>query len=174
MNNKKLDKVIKALKRGDDNAFDTMYEETKSIVFYTALDVLKDQALAEDIMQDTYLKVLKELDRYTFNEGFRGWIKTIAKNLSINAYNKRRREVNVTVEDSPYLFETKNDDLEKRYHLNKLLKILDDQERQIVFRHAVDQETHKAIANSMDMPLGTVLWKYQQALKKLRKKGGAL
>ncbi len=174
MNNKKLDTVIKALKRGDDNAFDIMYEETKSIVFYTALDVLKDRALAEDIMQDTYLKVLKELDRYTFNQGFRGWIKTIAKNLSINAYNKRKKEVNVTVDDSPYLFTTDNDDLENRYFLNKLLKTLSDDERQIVMRHAVYQETHKAIASSMDMPLGTVLWKYQQALKKLKKKGGAL
>lgn len=174
MNNKKLDTVIKALKRGDDNAFDIMYEETKSIVFYTALDVLKDRALAEDIMQDTYLKVLKELDRYTFNQGFRGWIKTIAKNISINAYNKRKKEVNVTVDDSPYLFTTDNDDLENRYFLNKLLKTLSDDERQIVMRHAVYQETHKAIASSMDMPLGTVLWKYQQALKKLKKKGGAL
>lgn len=173
MNNKRLDRYVKAFKMGKEQAFDTIYDETRTVVYYTILGILKDEELSEDIMQDTYIKMINQLDKYQFDAGFRAWMKTIARNLAINEFNRRKKEHSVDATEDEYLFETTEQNSEDRYYLNELLKTLPDDEREIVVRHAMYEETHKSIANDMNMPLGTVLWKYQKALKTMKRKDGA-
>ncbi len=172
MNNKRLDKHVKAFSMGKEDAFDIIYEETKTVVYYTVLSVLKDESLSEDIMQETYIRMIKSLDQYKYDAGFRAWMKTIAKNLALNEYKRRQKTNHVDQMDNEYLFESVDDNSETKYYLNQLLHSLPDDEKEIVVRHTIYEETHKVIAQSMNIPLGTVLWKYQKALKALKRKDG--
>ncbi len=172
MNKNKLENIVEAFKNGDETAFDRLYEETKTDVYYTILLVLKDPSLSEDIMQDTYLKMIENIQSYKRKGEFKAWLKTIAKRLAINAYNKRKKETPMDAAENPNLFESENRDLEKRYYLEKLLNVLNEEEKTIVIRHAVLGDKHKDIAEDLKKPLGTVLWKYQNALEKMRKEGG--
>lgn len=79
-------------KHGDELAFIEIYEATKHIVFATALNILKDYALAEDIMQDTYIKMRASVCSYQSNTNPVAWIVTISRNLSLNLYKQRKRE----------------------------------------------------------------------------------
>ncbi len=172
MVNKQLDKAVKAFMKGDEAAFDYIYEHTRVPVYYTILSILKDESLAEDVMQDTYIKMIEQLPKYKPQSQFTAWIKTIARNLALNVYHKRAKEMSVDAHDSEYLFDQVFSRSEDQYFLKELLDTLAQDEKEIVFRHVVMEEKHKDIAKRLDMPLGTVLWKYRKALKYLKKKGG--
>lgn len=172
VSNKELEKLLKAFKKGSEDAFDRLYEETKTPVYYTILSIVKDESLAEDLMQDTYIKMINQLDKYKQKGQFLAWLKTIARNTALNEYNRRKKEVAIDTSEDEMLFGSQNDSQENRYEVEELLKHLREDEREIVVRHVVYGETHKVIAESMDKPLGTVLWAYRNALKKLKKLGG--
>ena len=172
MSNKDLEKLLKAFKKGSEQAFDKLYEETKTPVYYTILSIVKDESLAEDLMQDTYIKMINQLDKYKRKGQFLAWLKTIARNTALNEFNRRKKEVAVDTSDSEFLFGGREGSQENRYEVEELLKHLREDEREIVVRHVVYGDTHKVIAKSMNKPLGTVLWAYRNALKKLKKLGG--
>lgn len=160
---------IKQLKAGQMDAFDEVYHQTKSSVYYTILAILKDPSLSEDIMQETYLKALEKIHQFQPNYMFVTWLTTIAKNLAINTYNKRKRELSMDDQESDYLFPS-TDDVYKEAIIRELMVHLSEDERLIVLYHIVENYKFKDIANMLDKPLGTVTWSYQNALKKLREK----
>ena len=165
----KLEHLVMRLKKGDMSVFDDIYEQTKTKVYYTILTVLKDASLAEDIMQDTYLKMLEKIHQYKVQKSFSAWITLIAKNLAINEYHKRSKEVMMPEDAENYLLPKTNPQSENTYYLQELLKVLTPTEREIVIRHTILEEKHKTIAKALNKPLGTITWSYQNALKKLRK-----
>lgn len=172
MNQKQLEQAVKLFKKGHEEAFDTIYEETKTKVYYTILHIVKDHALAEDLMQETYLKMIEALPNYKRQNQFPAWIAMIAKNLAINTYNKRKKETLIDVSENPYIFGETFEDNETNYYLKSLLKRLNSDEREVVIRHVLLDQKHKEIAEALNKPLGTVTWLYSEAIKKLREMDG--
>jgi len=164
-----LKQHVKQLKSGQMDAFDVLYHETKTSVYYTILAILKDPSLSEDIMQETYLKALEKIHQFTPRYKFVTWLTTIAKNLAINEYNKRAREQAIDEQEHDYLF-TSSSDAYKEAMIRELMVHLSEDERLIVLYHIVENYKFKDIAKKLDKPLGTVTWSYQNALKKLRDK----
>ncbi len=162
-----LDTALDRLKLGDDKAFEFIYNETKRAVFYCAFSILKDKGLAEDIMQNTYIKVKQYCYSYTKGTKPLAWITTIARNLSINEHNRRKREVYTDFsEDNRHGEYTISDN---KLILQAAFKHLKERERQLVIMHVLGGLKHRELAEIFNMPLGTVLFKYNAALKKLRK-----
>lgn len=161
------DSALLALKCGDERAFEYIYNYAKNAVFYCAYSILKDYGLAEDIMQNTFIKVRQYA--YSYQKGTKplAWITTIARNLSINEHNKRKREVYVDFTDyNTHASYSLSDD---KLVLGSAFKYLKEKDRQIVIMHVLGGLKHRELAEIFNMPLGTVLFKYNSALKKLRK-----
>ena len=87
-----LDGYIKRFIDGDRTAFDEIYNRTRKSVYYVALSVLRDGYLAEDVMQTTYMRVVKNIRSYVFGTNPAAWIVKIAKNEALNVKNTRPRE----------------------------------------------------------------------------------
>ncbi len=167
-----LHRAISLLKQGDHSHFDLLYDMTKTKVYYTILAIIKDPSLAEDLMQDTYLKIIETIHKFNPKKSFEAWAVTIAKNTAINAYNKRKREHLIDASESPEIFGKTLTNAEDQYYLQKLIDVLNPTEKEIVIRHVVLDEKHKDIAKALNKPLGTITWSYQNALSKLKKKAG--
>ena len=168
--NKEMDQHVRSLKNGDNDAFDYLYYQTKNSVFLVILSILKDYSLTEDIMQDTYMNMIRVLDKYQEGTNFKNWIVTMARNLAINEYNRRRKETLVDITEENNLFGGIEDT--NKYDgwlINDLIEHLDEQERQVFLLRIVEGMLHKEISQVLDMPLGTVLWIYQKAIRKLKK-----
>ena len=168
MTNKDLVTYIKSLQTGEMNAFDPIYHETKKLVYYTVFAILKDASISEDIMQETYLKMLEKIHSFKRNVSVKSWITTIARNLAINEFNKRKRELQIDVTDNEIIFGTVDSNSEKELIIRDILSSLNDTERDIVIYHIVSDLTFKEISNILDIPQGTVSWKYSEAIKKLK------
>jgi len=169
--NETLNQLVRELQSGNMSVFDKIYQETYRKVFFIALNVLHDQHLAEDIVQDTYLKMIDSIQNYK-EKNFLAYLLTIAKNLAYNEYN-RRKKVTYTAEDLDTFTEVNLIDFveinnEKRELILKALSCLEATEKNVFLLYTIENMTHKQISQLLEKPIGTITWTYQKALKKIR------
>ena len=88
----KLEQSIEKLKAGDHSAFDFIYERTHLSVYYAVLYIVKDKMHAEDLLQETFVKAIRNLHQYEAGTNFAAWLRTIGKSLAYNFLKKNRRE----------------------------------------------------------------------------------
>jgi RNA polymerase sigma-70 factor, ECF subfamily len=166
-----LDDYLPALASRDEAAFQLIYDETKKGVYSIIIAIVKSKQITEDLMQDTYIKMLEKLDTYQRGRNFSAWLFQIAKNLAYDYVRKESRVSTFDPQEQNLLFD-KVPDYEPTVinpSLEQMLQPLDDVERQIMLLKAVNDSTFKEIAQTLSKPLGTVLWLYQRALKKMKK-----
>lgn len=166
----KMEQIIVELKQKNYASFDEFYNLTKNQVFYAIVAIIKDRMLAEDLLQDTYLKFLEKIDQYQLGSNVYAYLSQIGRNLAINLYNRRKKEFHndEIIEQIPAQEESKTDDEE----IFKLLDYLDIKEREMVVLHVINDLTFREISEITKKPLGTVLWIYNKAIKKLKGKVG--
>ena len=82
-----------AEKQDSDEQFIKIYMQFKTPVYYLALSILNDAALAEDIMQETFIRVRANTHKYNSLDNIRTWIMKITRNLSYNCLRDRRFEI---------------------------------------------------------------------------------
>jgi len=167
----KINKLANDLKSGDASVFDELYELTYKVIYYSVLSILKDRSKSEDIVQDTYMRLLKNIDKYQDNN-FVGYLVTMAKNLAINEYIQRKR---VTYTDTDYDFMSDFSlmsqieiDLEHKDIIERALNALDEVEKNVVIMHTISGLSHREIAQITNKPIGTITWIYAKAVKKMK------
>lgn len=176
MSDKALEKAVAKLRSGDSRAFGHIYDKTYKIVFFVAFRIIGNKQAAEDVVQDTYLKAVTNIDAYDSNN-FTAWITTIAKNLALNEYNKAKRQTSTD-------FSAEADFREGSFSmpdedsfglLDAAKKLLDETDYKIVIMCAVAGYKRREAAKALDMPISTVSYRLKQSLAILAKhvKGGA-
>ncbi|MFU8792849.1 MAG: RNA polymerase sigma factor [Acholeplasmataceae bacterium] len=163
-----LKQMIRQFKQKDYQSFDIFYNQTKQKVFFAVINIIKDESLVDDVMQETYLKFLKNIDKVKSDGNVSAYLQRIARNLAIDLYNQRKKEVY-----GNEIFETIPAEEEKHQEdIFEILDMLESDEKEVVSLHIINDLKFREIADMMDKPLGTVLWLYQKALKKLKEKVG--
>lgn len=132
-----------------------------------ALSVLRDKALAEDVMQTTYISVLKNIRNYVLGTNASAWIIKIARNEALNVKKSRTREQSVDEHENNSLFGVSNPDTYGE--LTDLAKrLLNDDEFLILMFVTACGYKRKEIGKMLGIPIPTVTWKYRNALFKMR------
>ena len=154
MNNLELNACIKEYMNGNSEKFNDIYYETKKIVYLSIYSILGNSSEIEDIMQETYMKMIESLDSYKLGTNFKAWISSIARNLSINEYNKKKRlfEVDESTMDSiSYSYD--NNSL-----INRSLSLLnnDTDMKQIFVYRIIFNMGFRDISNIMNIPKSTI------------------
>ncbi len=148
--------------------FDEFYNLTKNKVFYMAYSILQDYHLSEDILQDTYVKFLKHKNKVKVDGNILSYLLEISKNLSLNYVNKHKKVVNI--DNIIFKYEEQyQEEFEELKLVKDMKKILNENEFQIVILKIINELTNNEIAQLLNKPLGTVLWTYNNAIKKLRR-----
>ncbi len=164
-----LEQLLLGVAAGDREALSGFYARTRTAVYGLALSYLRSGHDAEDVTQDTYLKVWDSAGTYRPQGKPMAWLLTITRNLSLMRIRSRDKVVDMSQEDWNMLaVESSDVTAEDRQVLTAALYGLTDQERRVVLLHAVSGLKHREIAQILEMPLATVLSKYHRALKKLR------
>ena len=162
-----LDQLMKNLADGKQEAFEGIYAKTQKTVFYIALSIIKERSLAEDIMQSTYLNLLRHASQYRRGTNASAWIAKITRNEALKALKKRGREQYVDETQNLNLFGTgQTDDYELLIDLAR--RLLPEEEFVILMLVTAAGYKRREIAKMLETPLPTVTWKYKRALEKLR------
>lgn len=166
MNNDELNVQLKKFREGKDEAFHEIYHELKKPIYTIIYRVLYDKALAEDVMQELFLK-LSQTPPTSKVDKPRAWIFKMAHNLAIDHKRKVRNNhlIIEEIEDANITLEHK---VSTRIDVEKAIQQLNASEREIITLRLNAELKFKDIAHITNMPLGTVLWKYRQSIEKLR------
>ena len=163
-----LDKMVIRFMKGEDDAFDYIYEETKKSIYLSIYQIFKSKDKIEDLMQDTYLKAIENLNKYEVGTNFKAWISKIARNIAINEYNRIK---NVEYIDDLEMIETqdKNSDISL---IDRAYEILDREpvkfEKEVFTYKIVLDMKYREIGEILGLPKSTVFDIYNRCINKIK------
>lgn len=173
--------LVKQYLAGKDSCFQTLMERYKNRVFTTALMIVQDRYIAEDITQETFIKVIKTIRKGKYNEEgkFGPWIARIAHNLAIDHTRKQKKTPTIVTDTGEPVFENLNftDESYEKDQIGKedtrmvkdLIKTLPQTQREVlILRHYADM-SFKEIADATGVSINTALGRMRYALINLRK-----
>ena len=162
------EQLILNIAAGNRDALAEIYLRHKGAVYGFALSILRDAQAAEDVMQETFVSILRSSSTYRQSGKASAWIFTITKNKAIDW--KRKECPSVSFSDAESLLEPvadiagSVDDTELA-----MLSCLNEKERDIVILRVLCGFTLTEIAQERNLPKGSVFWTYNNALKKIKK-----
>ena len=165
----------------NEHALAELLKRHKSKIFTSILLFVKNEVQAEDIFQDTFVKIIESLKRGKYYEDgkFLPWAMRIAHNLCIDHYRKNRRTPTVATSDEYDIFslieyhaDNGEDAMIKKQIKNKIRALIDElpneQREVVILRHYGDM-SFKEIAQMTDVSINTALGRMRYALINLRK-----
>ncbi len=172
MDKKLLDNLIQKIQLGDEKAFEDFYVATNKKLFSFVYIIVRNQFDAQDIVQETFIKFKANVNSYKIGTNPSAFLMQIAKHTALDKLRKAKRETNYNSEN----FEVSDlgqpcSQKEQSLYIHDLINNnLQLEERQIIILHIVGGYKHREIAKFLGLPLGTVLWKYNRAIKILKEK----
>ena len=142
--------------------FDNIYEEYFDRVYYKVLSVVKNDDDAEDICQETFISVYKNLSKFREESNIYTWIYRIAINKTYDFFKKRKLEFEINDE---VLSLPEDINFDTKVILQEKLKLISEKEREIVILKDIYGYKLKEIAEIKNMNLSTVKSVYYKALK---------
>jgi RNA polymerase sigma-70 factor (ECF subfamily) len=149
--------------------------------------MVRDRELAEDLTQDTFVKVLSHLDRYRSDFKFSSWLFKIANNVAIDHLRRRQLDT-VSIDGSPHAMtadavessrfdvadtsETALDEMEAKElgsAIERAIGLLRPEYRSCILLRHVEGRSYEEIASTLDLPLGTVKTYIHRARHELRR-----
>ena len=166
-----LEALLESIASGDQEALAALYDHARGVVYGLALSYLKNGHDADDVAQDTFVRIWEKAALYRPQGSPMAWILTIARNLALMRLRERGKIAELEQEEWESLsIPSPAVSAEERHVLQAALTALDDAERQVILLHAVSGLKHREIAELLEIPLATALSKYHRGLKKLRAK----
>ncbi|MFF2092785.1 RNA polymerase sigma factor [Paenibacillus sp. NPDC058174] len=158
------------LERDQEEAFNRIYHQYYSLVYYTAYKVLNDAYMAQDVVQETFINVYSHLHTIRQQKNKAAWIKTISRNKAIDYYRRRavRNEILDDLIESIGVVEDETDSLAEKSALHELLYTLEPQYRQSLLLVYEQGFTYEQLAAYQNTTVSAVKSKLHRAKKKLR------
>lgn len=173
--------LIRSVKEGDEQAFQKLYELTKHKVYRSVVYLAGEQADVSDIVSEIYLQMIRSLDTYREELPFRSWMNGLVI-LQVRNWNRKRwRRFRIDEKKRQYAMEQHAAPPEqqvvadeRRREVLELLERLSYKLRSVVVLRYYEGLTLAEIADTLDIPVGTVKSRHDQAMKKLRSMSGGL
>ncbi|HVU84073.1 MAG TPA: sigma-70 family RNA polymerase sigma factor [Puia sp.] len=167
--------LVLALKRRDNQAFSTLYDNYAGALYSIIKQIITDNAeLAGDVLQEVFINIYRKIDTYDQTKGrLFTWMLNIARNASIDTLRSKsyqNAQKNQELPDNVYKG-TPNQSVQLNVDnigLKKVLEKLKPEHRVLVELAYFKGFTHEEIAEMMSIPLGTVKTRIRNALLQLR------
>ena len=161
------ERALRRIAQGDMDGLETIYDKLGKRIYLLAYSILGDTHAAEDVLQDTLVRISEGAHALREGGNAIAYILTVTRNLSIDALRKRRREIpheevlgagnNGSADIPPTPFSAL-----------EALSVLDEEERQIVTLKIEGGLKHREIAPMLDISQAACEKRYRRALEKLK------
>ena len=164
MNDIELCAELEKVRMGDMTAFEEIYNDLKVPVMTVAVRITGDRHAAEDVLQEVFVKLFRSPPDPLIKKP-RAYIFRMARNLAIDGMRKQQP---LSLEDFEDTLPSNDPDPAGRLDIEAAMQTLPLEQRQTVSLHLNGGLKFREIAKVTDAPLGTVLWRYRKAIKRLR------
>lgn len=168
------ERLVKKYLKGDEQAFDFLYQRYRKPVFAYLQGMLNNQNLAEELYQQTWIKAVANLPRYRHRNSFKAWILRIARNSAVDYFRRNNRFVELDENDPP---PTDPDDspgrnIDRRQteeELQQAIAALPAEQKEVVLLR-LQEVAFKEIARMQQVSINTALARMRYAVANLRDK----
>ncbi len=182
LRNRTDEELVILYAEGNNQAFDVLLNRYEKKVFSYIYFIVHSQELAEDIFQDTFVKAIVTIrqGKYTENGRFQAWITRIAHNLIIDYFRQEKNE-NLVSNDESGIDLLNNINLSEktiehdiiegqiRDDLRELVKLLPDNQREVIRMRFYQNLSFKEIAEATSVSINTALGRMRYAILNLRR-----
>ncbi len=154
---------------GDSKALDDLYELSYRPIFALLLSYTQNYQDAEDLLQETFLKIYQGARLYKPRGNPMAWMMKIARNLYLSYYHVSERNLTNFEEMSNQIPFDNIPQAEDRLLIETMFQTLKVEERNIIVLHIMQGFKFREISDILDKPLGSVLSSYHRGLRKLKK-----
>jgi RNA polymerase sigma-70 factor (ECF subfamily) len=174
--------LVSLYQTGNEEAFEMLLHRHKSRIYTAIYLIVKDRYVAEDLLQETFIKVVNTIKRSRYNEEgkFSPWLSRVAHNLAIDHFRKKKRYPEIVLEDGSRVFnsldfaedsfESSQMLKETKTRLRELVKELPEEQKQVLIMRHFLQMSFQEIAERSGVSINTALGRMRYALINLRKK----
>ena len=167
--------------KGDSKSFEALIQKHKNKIYAFILSKIRNRDLAEDIFQDTFIKVINSLQNGKYNEEgkFLPWVMRIANNLVIDYFRKSKKMRTIAPTDDFDIFDILQDGekniednlVNNQIHkdLRKLIEHLPEDQKEVLKMRYYAELSFKEISESTGVSINTALGRMRYALINLRK-----
>ncbi|WP_299607314.1 RNA polymerase sigma factor [uncultured Aquimarina sp.] len=161
--------LIKKLQNQDTQALSRVYDLYSGAIYGVILRMCKDEGLAQDLLQETFMKIWQKSNTYDPEKGkFFTWSYKIARNITLNSLRKKDALLIQTEDLSVYKERSTSEAGKDITQLEGSLKRLEPHHQKALELVYFNGLTHREAHEEMEVPLGTFKSYIKQALKKLR------
>ncbi len=168
---------------GNNRAFDLLLEHNQSKLFSYILFIVRDEDVANDVFQETFIKIIVKLRhrKYAPTGKFAAWCMRIAHNVIMDQFRQLKSERIVEPTENNDLSNLTHDDLldsniETRFindqvikDIQKMIDLLPPSQREVVFMRFFQQMSFKEIAKTTEVSINTALGRMRYAILNMRK-----
>jgi len=160
--------LVARCQRGDDGAFGQLVDQYKHLVYAMIYRMMSDRGQVEDLAQDVFLKVHRGLPYFRGEARLSTWIYRIVANVCVQARSGRRPMTSSSDVAEPASADGAFADLELRDRIEKAMEKLPENYRFLIAAHYLKGVQYEALAESLNIPLGTVKTHLFRAKRQLR------
>lgn len=164
MNEKEL--IVRSQK-GDEGAFKELFDLYKGKIFNLCIGIVKDEGIANDLTQETFVNAYQHLDTFRQEASFYTWSYHIARNLSLNYIKKKGQVFEEPLQEEKFS-SSPIADKEIQEMIKEGLATLNPKHRLIFECYELQKMSHKEIAALLDISVGTSRSRLHYARKKMR------
>lgn len=182
VNKQRIAELVVKIQNGDKSAFDELYKLTSERAYFVALEFTKNNQDAEDILQESYIKALSKINELDKPESFSSWLNQIVANKSKDFLKKKKpmlfnsdeEETDATEllpdEDKSFSPEDNLDQTELQKTVMEVLDELSEEKRACILMMYFEELSIGEIAETLEIPEGTVKTRLFSARKDLKNK----
>lgn len=172
MEQREFEKSMEQIRLGDKDGLKKIYESYLGYIYTIVYGILGNKENAEDVTAEFFIRLWNSASTYRNGNAHRAWIATIARNMATDFIRKHGKEVFLEedeqeADDSP----TVEEQVVEEMTVMQALAHLKENERKVVDMKVLGEMTFQEISQALGIPIGTVTWRYQNAIKKLRRYG---
>lgn len=169
------DSLVAALRSHDNSAYEHLYLHYRGALYSIITQFINDADIANDVLQDVFLAVYKNIDKYDESKGrLFTWLHTLTRNTSINTIrskNFKSQQKNETLTDFVSVLDSTNSSQQNinAIGLRKQVHLLREDYKNVLELSYYKGYTQEEISQALEIPLGTVKTRLRNALIELRK-----
>lgn len=176
------EQLVRAYVDGNNAAFDTLLRRHQSKLFSYILRIVKNRDIADDIFQETFVKIIMTLKqgRYAESGKFGAWLTRIAHNLIIDHFRQEKSENSISTDDEEVNLLNRRDLCDEniedlmvndqiRTDVRRIIEALPEAQREVLMMRYYSNMSFKEIADATGVSINTALGRMRYAIMNMRR-----
>lgn len=176
------EQLVRAYVDGNNTAFDTLLRRHQSKLFSYILKIVKNRDIADDIFQETFVKIFMTLKqgRYAESGKFGAWLTRIAHNLIIDHFRQEKSENSISTDDDDVNLLNRRDLCDEniedimvndqiRTDVRRIIEALPESQREVLMMRYYSDMSFKEIADATGVSINTALGRMRYAILNMRR-----